>query len=78
MLAYYVYLSGVATFEQILDVFLEDSRATKRCLEVEDDEKRRVLEKLLSNASIEKQDTAYFRFKSPYHVLACTLKMLIF
>ena len=65
---------GVATFEQILNVFLEGSRATKRYLEVEDVEKRRMLEKLLSNASIEKQDTAYFQFKSPYHVLARTPK----
>ncbi len=65
---------GNVTFEQVLDVFIEGSRAAKRYLTVEDDEKRLMLEKLLSNASIEGEETAYFKFKSPYQALALAPK----
>ncbi len=63
-----------ATFEQVLDVFLESSRAAKRYLEVDEQEKRKMLEKLLSNASILGEETAYFKFKSPYQALALAPK----
>jgi hypothetical protein len=65
---------GNITFEQVLDVFIEGSRAAKRYLEVNDQEKRKMLEKLLSNASILGEETAYFKFKSPYQALALAPK----
>lgn len=63
-----------ATFEQVLDVFLDSSRAAKRYLEVDEYEKRKMLEKLLSNASIHGEETPYFKFKSPYQALALAPK----
>jgi site-specific DNA recombinase len=62
------------TFEQVLDVFLEGSRAAKRYLEVDEVEKREMLKKLLSNAAVLGEDTAYFKFKSPYQSLALAPK----
>jgi site-specific DNA recombinase len=65
---------GNVTLEQVLEVFLEGSRAAKRYLEVNDREKRNMLEKLLSNASIVGEETAYFQFKSAYQPLALAVK----
>jgi site-specific DNA recombinase len=65
---------GNVTFEQVLDVFIEGSRAAKRYLEVGEQEKRTMLEKLLSNASVLGEETAYFQFKSPYQPLALAPK----
>ncbi|CAN5700549.1 hypothetical protein BH11PAT2_BH11PAT2_05420 [soil metagenome] len=62
------------TFEQVLNVFIEGSRAAKRYLEVDEYEKRKMLEKLLSNASVLGEETAYFKFKSPYQALALAPK----
>jgi hypothetical protein len=65
---------GNVTFEQVLDVFIEGSRAAKRYLEVGEQEKRTMLEKLLSNASVLGEETAYFQFKSAYQPLALAPK----
>ena len=62
------------TFEQIKNVFLEGSRATEKYLLVDDVEKREMLQKLLSNATIENGKMAQFQFKSPYNLLADTPK----
>lgn len=63
------------TFEQIKNVFIDCNRAAKRYTEVSDDKKRRMLEKLLSNASIEDQNIASYKFKSPYSIIEKTPKM---
>lgn len=59
-----------ATFEQIKNVFLDGNKASKRYLAVQDDEKRKMLEKLLSNATIQSQNILDYQFKSPYQALA--------
>lgn len=58
-----------STFEQIKNIFIEANKASKQYLEVKDDAKRRMLEKLLSNIKIENQNVAYYQFKSPYSAL---------
>ena len=62
------------TFEQIQNVFLEGSRAAEKYLLVDDVEKREMLQKLLSNMTIENGNVAQIQFKSPYHLLAQTPK----
>jgi site-specific DNA recombinase len=61
---------SVGTFERIREIFLEGSRAAKEYLEVDDAKKRRMLEKLLSNASIKNQNVISYQYKSPYQALA--------
>ena len=61
---------SVATFEQIQNVFIDGNRASNEYLTSTDEVKRKLLEKLLSNVSIEKQNVAQYQFKSPYLVLA--------
>ncbi|MBI4090440.1 MAG: recombinase family protein [Candidatus Komeilibacteria bacterium] len=63
-----------ATFEQVREVFLDGNKAAKRYVEVGDVEKRNMLEKLLSNASIRNKNIAQYTFKSPYQILANTPK----
>lgn len=58
------------TFEQIRDVFIEGSRAAEKYLLVDDVEKREMLQKLLSNATIKDGKVAQIKYKSPYEVLA--------
>ncbi len=60
----------VATFEQVKNVFLDGNKASARYLVVDDQEKRKMLEKLLSNASIKNGNMAQYQFKSPYSALA--------
>lgn len=62
------------TFEQIQNVFIEGSRAAEKYLLVDDTEKREMLQKLLSNATIENGKVAQIQYKSPYQVLALTPK----
>ena len=64
------------TLEQIKDVFLESSRATEKYLLVNPVEKRTMLKKLLSNASIEKQNVAQWQFKNIYMPIALSPKNL--
>ncbi|MEO6536188.1 MAG: recombinase family protein [Candidatus Paceibacterota bacterium] len=68
--------NGVAavTFEQIQNVFIEGSRAAEKYLLVDDVEKREMLQKLLSNMTIENGNMAQIQFKSPYNLLALTPK----
>ncbi len=60
----------VSTFEQIKNVFLDGNKASEKYLVVDEAEKRKMLEKLLSNATIKDQKVASFQFKVPYQALA--------
>ena len=68
--------SGISsvTLEQVKNIFLDGSRASEQYLKVGDIERRKMLEKLLSNATIKNKTMAQFQFKSPYQVLANTPK----
>lgn len=65
---------GSVTFEQVQNVFIEGSRAAEKYLAVDDTEKREMLQKLLSNATIENGKVAQIQYKSPYQLLALTPK----
>ena len=60
----------VYTLEQIKNIFIDGNRASEKYLEVSEEEKRKMLEKLLSNAFVENQNVVSFQFKSPYQMLA--------
>ena len=64
--------SGITevTFEQIRNVFIDGSRATEQYVNANDDAKRLLLQKLLSNATIKNKSVAQYQFKSPYQTLA--------
>ena len=61
---------GKPTFEQIKSVFLDGITASKRYTTVDDKERRKMLEKLLSNLSIQNKSVAQIKFKPMYQVLA--------
>ena len=65
---------SAVTFEQVQDVFIEGSRASEKYLLVDDTEKREMLQKILSNATIENGNVAQIQYKSPYQLLALTPK----
>ena len=67
-----------STFEQIKSVFKLGNTASVEYIEARDDAKRKLLEKLLSNASIKDQSVFSFKFKSQYQVLANTSKNVSF
>ncbi len=58
------------TIEQIKNVFLDGNKAADSYMTVSDEAKRRMLEKLLSNAIIANKTVAKYSFKSPYHLVA--------
>jgi DNA invertase Pin-like site-specific DNA recombinase len=62
------------TLEQIKNVFLEGSRAAEKYLLVDEQEKRNMLKKLLSNATIKNKGVAQYLFKNQYQVLALAPK----
>jgi hypothetical protein len=68
----------VATFEQIKKVFLDGSKAAERYVIVDPQEKRVMLQKLLSNASIKNKTMAQYQFKSPYQRLSEIPKNITF
>ena len=61
---------SATTFEQIKNVFIDGNTASNEYLTATDEAKRKLLEKLLSNVSIQNQNVAQYQFKSPYLVLA--------
>lgn len=65
------------TLEQIKNVFLEGSRAAEKYLHVDEQEKRNMLKKLLSNASVKNKSVAQYLFKNQYQVLALAPKTMI-
>ncbi len=65
---------SVSTFEQIKEIFLDGNRAADCYLNASDEEKRKMLEKLLSNASVQNKNIVSYQYKSPYQILATTPK----
>ncbi len=55
-------------------MFIEGSRAAERYLLVDDIEKREMLQKLLSNMTIENGNVVEIEYKSPYQHLALAPK----
>lgn len=76
--AFELYLTDGYSIKQVKNIFTEGSRAAERYLVVDPQEKRTMLEKLLSNASIKNGTVAQYQFKSPYQVLANTHKNITF
>ena len=60
----------VDTFEQIKNVFTDGNRATEKYMQVDNQKRRGMLEKLLSNATIKNETVAQYKFKSVFQVLA--------
>ncbi len=61
---------GRGTFEQTKKVFLTANKAQKEFLKQDDQQKRKTLEIILSNVSLESQQVAKVSFKMPYKFLA--------
>ena len=61
---------SVLTLEQIKNIFLEGSRAAEKYLQLDEYEKRKMLEKLLSNATFKNKSVAQYIFKNPFVILA--------
>ena len=61
--------SPSSTLEQTKNVFLSASRAKKEYLKANNDGKRRLVENLLWNLTIESQKMASFQLKMPYQLL---------
>ncbi len=60
---------GLSTLEQIKEVFLTASKAKKDFLDAEDEQKSKVLEKVLWNLEIKEKVMASASFKMPYEAL---------
>ena len=67
---------GVAevTLEQIKIVFLDGNISSEKYLLVDEQEKRNILKKLLSNASVKNKNIVNYQFKSIYQPLALVPK----
>lgn len=64
------------TLEQIKNVFTDCNKASKQYLLVGDEEKRNMLKKLLSNATIKDEKILSYQFLNPYSVIAKSSKNL--
>lgn len=62
--------SDLLTLEPIKNVFLQANKAKSEFLKASDEEKRKIVEKLLWNLCIQDKAVALINFKSPYQVLA--------
>ena len=65
---------SATTLERVKDIFLEGNRASEKYLVLNEYEKRKMLEKLLSNATFKNKTVAQFQFKSAFQMLAITPK----
>lgn len=63
-----------STIEQIKKVFLDGNRASEKYLQIDEYEKRKMLEQLLSNATFRNKSVAQYIFKNPFAILANTPK----
>lgn len=63
-----------STLEQIKNVFLDGNIASKKYLTLNDYEKRKMLEKLLSNATFKSKNIVNYQFKNVFSLLAKTPK----
>ncbi len=61
---------SVHTLEQIKNIFLDGNRASEKYLTLNEYEKRKMLEKLLSNATFKNKSVAQYIFKNPFAILA--------
>lgn len=61
--------TGVRTLEQTKKIFLSPYLSKKDFTEGDDLKKRKALENLLLNASIENKEMACYKLKQPYHIL---------
>jgi site-specific DNA recombinase len=66
--------SGLLTLEPIKNVFLEANRAKSEFLEASDEEKRKIVEKLLWNLLIEDKNVAQTKFKPAFQAMAIAPK----
>lgn len=62
------------TIEQIKNVFLDGNKASEKYLTLDEYEKRKMLEKLLSNATFKNKTVAQYIFKNQFQILAITPK----
>ena len=62
------------TIEQIKNIFLDGNKASESYLTLDEYEKRKMLEKLLSNATFKNKNVAQYNFKSVFQPLALTPK----
>lgn len=60
--------------EQIKKVFLDGNQASEKYLTLDEYEKRKMLEQLLSNATFKNKSVAQYLFKNPFMLLANTPK----
>lgn len=73
---------GKVTLEQIKKVFTDGNKASKRYLKVENEERRNMLKKLLSNATVKDRKIVSYQFISLYSVIAkapknCTIDEML-
>lgn len=61
---------GFIAFEQVKEVFLTANSIANSFLGVDDEQKRKYVEILLSNATIGNQKVQHFQFKTPYQPIA--------
>jgi len=69
---------GFSTLEQTKKVFLTANKAKKDFLNVDDNGKRKLLENLIWNLTIENRELAQVSYKMPYQVLANSPKNISF
>jgi hypothetical protein len=62
------------TIEQIKNIFLDGNKASEKYLLIDEYEKRKMLEKLLSNATFKNKSVAQYIFKNQFQILAMTPK----
>ena len=60
--------------EQIKKVFLDGNQASEKYLTLDEYEKRKMLEQLLSNATFKNKSVAQYLFKNQFQILAITPK----
>ena len=63
-----------STIEQIKNIFLDGNQASEKYLTLDEHEKRKMLEKLLSNATFKNKSVAQYLFKNVFQILAITPK----
>ena len=67
---------GKVTLEQIKKVFTDSNKASKQYLKVENEERRNMLKKLLSNATVQDKKIVSYQFFSLYSIIAKSNKNL--
>ena len=63
-----------STIEQVKNIFLDGNKASEKYLQIDEYEKRKMLEKLLSNATFKNKSVAQYFFKNQFEILAKTPK----